>query len=108
MSVCAEKNRFSLGVAASIWALSTASPASESAAVTPTSAENPELDAAGLVMPKVNLWARAAEAMSFQVTGLPSHPSSRALDAFSPSSTGETMTLVWVESRAFAPSISDR
>ncbi len=90
MSVCPEKNDVSAS-----GRMSEACSASEvpaSAAATPTSALNPELDAAGFVMAYVSLPAATFAATSAQVTlVVPVQPNVVASEVRMPRATGDVM-----------------
>src|SRR5580698_4887466 len=74
VSFCPEKKLFSWGSTLVMLSAVSAEPVPESAVDTDTRALNPELDAAGFVMPYVNLPAEAAAASSPQVGALLSQP----------------------------------
>jgi hypothetical protein len=76
-----------------------------SAVAIPTSAQNPELEAAGLVMAKPSWLAATALANSPQVGWWVSQPSRLATDSRTPITTGELMTLV-PDSTTFFPCVS--
>src|ERR1700694_1330157 len=99
---CPEKRAFSESVLMS-FAVS-ALPVPAKADATPTRAENPLLDADGSVIAKLNWPALALFATSFQVTlRLPSQPKLRAVLAFTPSTTGESMIRCWARIFLAAP-----
>src|ERR1700761_6561143 len=93
-----EKKLTSCGSTLVMFAVVSAEPVPDSAVATDTRALNPELDAAGLVMPYVNLPAAAACAICAQVGGLVSQPRLCAMSERRPNTTGELMmcTLVLV------------
>ena len=80
-----------------------ASPVSASAVATATSAENPELDACGLVMPKLNSPASAAAANSAHVGCLASQPRRLALSSQTPNAMGLVAIFVSPSSLSVAP-----